>query len=360
MEKINVSTQTFLHPVTIFWDVENVQIPRNKSIEALIQKLRDTFCVNYMEENIFVVCDVFKEKKKITDDLVLCNCTVVHVPSLAKNAADHKLETFIRKFAEKNIAACIVIISSDINFLTVLTEAKYRFKNHIIILHNSRVNQSYLNIANTCIVFSDFVKDLPNTTEKNLPNPEYTVEISNLPKKKQCALKRDLEKMCDNTGGKVQEITEDKAILKYTTSEAAQRCVSRLHNIKLKGKKMIVNEKDYNEASSSAGKERQLSNKQKMSQELLAQIKELFKDLNDIPLHSIQRLYSLKYGKVIDIRATGHHHVLEFIKKYPHIFKISGKDSEKSIYLRKNYEATDSEDSEQYSSEPEIRKKRKM
>lgn len=182
MDKTNVATQTFFQPVAIFWDVKNVQIPRNKSIEALVNKLRETFCVNYMEENIFVVCDVFKEKNKNTEDLVLCNCTIVHVPSLAKNAADHKLETFIRKFAKRSVGACIVIISSDINFLTVLTEARYRYKNNIIILHKSNVNQSYLNIANECINFDVFVNDLPNNIEKISTNTEYQIEVTDLPK----------------------------------------------------------------------------------------------------------------------------------------------------------------------------------
>lgn len=361
MQKTNTATQTCVQPVTIFWDLENVQIPRNTSIEALVEKLRNTFCAHFMEDNIFVVCDVFKEKKKNIEELVLCNCTIIHVPSLAKNAADHKLETLIRKFAERNFAACVVLISSDINFLTVLTEARYRYKNKIIILHKDNVNKTYLNIANECVNFDAFVAGLPNIMEKISTAQVYEVEVKNLPSKKQSVLKKDLERMADNTGGKVKEIAKDRAILKYGTAEAAKRCVKRLNSEKLQGKKLVVNEKPSSEASTSTGSERQ-SDKDVMSQELLKQIVDLFSGLKDIPLSSLQRFYSLKYGQLINVRILGYNHVFEFIQKYPHIFKISGNKGDKSICLRKNHsETTDSEESdESYFPEPGTRKKRKL
>lgn len=134
-----------------------------------------------------------------------------------------------------------------------MTEARYQHKNKIIILHKDNVNQSFLNIADECVNFDDFVDDLPNIFEKISTNKEYKVQVTNLPGKKQCVLKRDLEGMADNTGGKVKAIAKDKAILKYSTAEAAKRCVKRLSNEKLKGKKLILHETHSSEASTSTG-----------------------------------------------------------------------------------------------------------
>lgn len=358
MDKSDAGTQTNLPPVAVFWDLENVQIPKNKSVSNVVQKVRNTFLMNYVEEDFFVVCDVSKEKKTIIDTLVLCNCTVIHVPSMAKNAADYKLQTLISKFSCRNIGGSVLIISSDVNFLWVLTEARYKYQNRIIIMHKKNVNDAYLKVANEVVDFDEFVNELPNAVvETNPPNVSFQIEITNLPNKKQAVLKNDLERLADNSGGKVKEITGGRAVIKYTTPESAQRGAKRLHDEKIRGKKIMANvkhtEPEPSTSTAAPNRNQSLLGKHEQRENLIDEIKELFKDLNEIALNSIQRFYALKFGHNINVRRLGYNHIYELLRAHPHIFKISGMKNDKNVSLRENATtATHSDDSDDNHSSP--------
>lgn len=189
-DKSEVGTQTNFPPIAVFWDLENVQIPKHKSVADILRKIRNTLLTNYVKDDFFVVCDVSKEKNKnIIDTLVLCNCTVIHVTSLAKNDADYKLQNLVNKFSCRNIGGSVLIISSDVNFLWVLTEARYKYKNYII-MHKKNVNDTFLKVANESIDFDEFVCDL-DTIQGTIPqNVSFEIEVKNLPNKKHSTLKK--------------------------------------------------------------------------------------------------------------------------------------------------------------------------
>lgn len=53
----------------IFWDIENIRLPRYKSAVRVIEAIRRKFLVNYREAEFLVVCDVRKERKELVIDL---------------------------------------------------------------------------------------------------------------------------------------------------------------------------------------------------------------------------------------------------------------------------------------------------
>lgn len=53
----------------IFWDIENVHVPKQKSAASVVQRIRKVFLDNYREAEFVVVCDVKKENPQILQDL---------------------------------------------------------------------------------------------------------------------------------------------------------------------------------------------------------------------------------------------------------------------------------------------------
>lgn len=53
----------------IFWDIENCQVPKNKSASAVVQRIREFFLQNYREAEFLVVCDVKKERPQVIQEL---------------------------------------------------------------------------------------------------------------------------------------------------------------------------------------------------------------------------------------------------------------------------------------------------
>lgn len=55
--------------IGVFWDIENCQVPKNKSATNVVQAIRERFCKKYREAEFLVVCDVKKERSLIIQDL---------------------------------------------------------------------------------------------------------------------------------------------------------------------------------------------------------------------------------------------------------------------------------------------------
>ena len=58
-----------LEPVGLFWDIENCQVPIDKSAFALANKMRQIFFQGKREAEFMCVCDITKERKEVADDL---------------------------------------------------------------------------------------------------------------------------------------------------------------------------------------------------------------------------------------------------------------------------------------------------
>lgn len=100
-------------------------------------------------------------------NIVIFQVNLIHVCSISKNAADEKLRQSLRRFAEiYPPPSAIVLITSDVNFASDLSDLRYRKKIHVILVHNNNVADALMLCANETYNFSVITENLPCVTPK--------------------------------------------------------------------------------------------------------------------------------------------------------------------------------------------------
>ncbi|XP_077426140.1 meiosis regulator and mRNA stability factor 1 isoform X3 [Vanacampus margaritifer] len=161
-------------PVGVFWDIENCSVPSGKSAGVVVQRLRSRFFQGHREAEFICVCDISKECKAVIQELNNCQVTVAHINATAKNAADDKLRQSLRRFAETHAApATVVLVSSDVNFASELSDLRHRHGFQVILVHGNHTSQALLQHAHTRVPFQEITADLP------LRMPLKTQELDN-------------------------------------------------------------------------------------------------------------------------------------------------------------------------------------
>ncbi|CAI5679308.1 unnamed protein product [Oreochromis niloticus] len=149
-------------PVGVFWDIENCSVPSGRSAGAVVQRIRNRFFQGHREAEFICVCDISKESKAVIQELNNCQVTVAHINATAKNAADDKLRQSLRRFAETHTApATVVLVSSDVNFASELSDLRHRHGFHVILVHGSHTSSALLQHANSHVPFQEITADLP-------------------------------------------------------------------------------------------------------------------------------------------------------------------------------------------------------
>ncbi|XP_028415936.1 meiosis regulator and mRNA stability factor 1-like [Dendronephthya gigantea] len=227
----HLKTLKELEPVGVFWDFENCSVPKGKSAQAVVQKIRRVFFKEKREVEFMCVCDTSKEKKTVIEELNKAQVTVVHINATSKNAADDKLRQSLRRFAQTfSRPATVILISGDGNFAADLSDLRHRHNFQIICLHYVAASSALLAFAHETHRFDQFTEELQalgQTTYKSSFSND--VLVTNLPiTKNTTVLKTRLTKLSDNCGGKVVSINGNKAIVRFPNSEAAYRARRRL------------------------------------------------------------------------------------------------------------------------------------
>ncbi|XP_059211346.1 meiosis regulator and mRNA stability factor 1 isoform X2 [Centropristis striata] len=149
-------------PVGVFWDIENCSVPSGRSAAAVVQRIRGHFFQGHREAEFICVCDISKENKAVIQELNNCQVTVAHINATAKNAADDKLRQSLRRFAETHTApATVVLVSSDVNFASELSDLRHRHGFQVILVHGNRTSSALLQHANRHVAFQEITADLP-------------------------------------------------------------------------------------------------------------------------------------------------------------------------------------------------------
>ncbi|XP_028279401.1 meiosis regulator and mRNA stability factor 1 isoform X2 [Parambassis ranga] len=149
-------------PVGVFWDIENCSVPTGRSAGAVVKRIRSRFFQGHREAEFICVCDISKESKAVIQELNNCQVTVAHINATAKNAADDKLRQSLRRFAETHTApATVVLVSSDVNFASELSDLRYRHGFQVILVHGSHVSSALLQHAHHHVPFQEMTADLP-------------------------------------------------------------------------------------------------------------------------------------------------------------------------------------------------------
>uniref|UniRef100_A0A8D0DGU5 Meiosis regulator and mRNA stability factor 1 n=1 Tax=Sander lucioperca TaxID=283035 RepID=A0A8D0DGU5_SANLU len=220
-------------PVGVFWDIENCSVPSGRSAGAVVQRIRSHFFQGHREAEFICVCDISKESKAVIQELNNCQVTVAHINATAKNAADDKLRQSLRRFAETHTApATVVLVSSDVNFASELSDLRHRHGFQVILVHGSHTSSALLQHAHRHVAFQEITADLP---PRMLVKPSFNLlYVHNLPvncdKSLRNAVKLRLRRLSDNCGGKVLGMAQGTAVLRFGSTEAAARARKRMEN----------------------------------------------------------------------------------------------------------------------------------
>uniref|UniRef100_A0A8C5G6B0 Meiosis regulator and mRNA stability factor 1 n=1 Tax=Gouania willdenowi TaxID=441366 RepID=A0A8C5G6B0_GOUWI len=220
-------------PVGVFWDIENCSVPSGRSAAAVVQRIRSRFFQGHREAEFICVCDISKENKAVIQELNNCQVTVAHINATAKNAADDKLRQCLRRFAETHTApATVVLVSSDVNFASELSDLRHRHGFQVILVHGNYTSSALLQHAHTHVTFQEVTANLPI---RMTPKPSFNLlYVYNLPfiidKRQRNAVKVRLRRLSDNCGGRVLSLSQGMAVLSFSSPEAAARASKRMEN----------------------------------------------------------------------------------------------------------------------------------
>uniref|UniRef100_UPI0037E7EDA2 meiosis regulator and mRNA stability factor 1 n=1 Tax=Semicossyphus pulcher TaxID=241346 RepID=UPI0037E7EDA2 len=222
-------------PVGVFWDIENCCVPSGRSAAAVVQRIRSRFFQGHREAEFICVCDISKESKAVIQELNNCQVTVAHINATAKNAADDKLRQSLRRFAETHAApATVVLVSSDVNFASELSDLRHRHGFQVILVHGNHTSSALLQHAHCHVAFQEITADLPPRMLVKAQPSFNLLYVHNLPvncdKSLRNAVKLRLRRLSDNCGGKVLGMSQGTAVLRFGSPEAAARARKRMEN----------------------------------------------------------------------------------------------------------------------------------
>uniref|UniRef100_A0A8C4QJA8 Meiosis regulator and mRNA stability factor 1 n=1 Tax=Eptatretus burgeri TaxID=7764 RepID=A0A8C4QJA8_EPTBU len=219
-----------LAPIGVFWDIENCHVPSGRSAMAVVQRLRETLFPGHREAEFLCVCDISKEKREVIQELNNSQVTVVHINATAKNSADDKLRQSLRRFAEMHVApATAVLLSSDVNFASELSDLRHRHGFRVVLVHKAQASEALLQHAHTTLLYEDLVADLPLCPS---PQPCHTLlYVHGLPGGRDPRqLGTRLRQLSENCGGKVLSVRGSRACLRFPSPVSACRAQKRLEN----------------------------------------------------------------------------------------------------------------------------------
>ncbi|XP_074540199.1 meiosis regulator and mRNA stability factor 1 isoform X2 [Halichoeres trimaculatus] len=232
-------------PVGVFWDIENCSVPSGRSAGAVVERIRSRFFQGHREAEFICVCDISKESKAVIQELNNCQVTVAHINATAKNAADDKLRQSLRRFAETHTApATVVLVSSDVNFASELSDLRHRHGFQVILVHGNHTSSALLQHAHCHVAFQEITADLPPRILVK-EQPSYNLlYVHNLPvncdKSLRNAVKLRLRRLSDNCGGKVLGMSQGTAVLRFGSPEAASRARKRMENEDVFGRRISL------------------------------------------------------------------------------------------------------------------------
>ncbi|XP_054762674.2 meiosis regulator and mRNA stability factor 1-like [Lytechinus pictus] len=229
-DKLNSSKAEENPPIGVFWDIENCAVPRGKSAMTVVQRIRDQLFAGHREAEFMCVCDINKESSTIIQELNDSQVTVAHINATAKNAADDKLRQSLRRFADTHSSpATVVLISGDINFAQDLSDLRHRNGLNVVLIHGFAASEALKNCANKAYRYDELLADLPFRSPAKSVSESSELVVHNLPVwKDQSIIRTRLKQLSDNCGGKVGNIVNSTAFIKFPSHEIACRAKKRL------------------------------------------------------------------------------------------------------------------------------------
>ena len=147
--------------VGIFWDIENVRMPKGLNPAVLITKLREKFVdesSKFCEKHFYVVCDAQEESHLIMRQLFEFHVRIIHVPRLKANSSDNVIRDLMHEFVGYNKYCRLILISGDSDFSHDIHNFRRNKKCDCILVHNQMAKDSLKKSANAAYLYTDLIK----------------------------------------------------------------------------------------------------------------------------------------------------------------------------------------------------------
>ncbi|XP_025017023.1 uncharacterized protein LOC112539064 [Tetranychus urticae] len=194
-------------PCAVFWDIQNVGIPKGQTVDSIVDLIRSTVIKPYNLNEIFFfcVCDVHKLPSNVANSLIALDVDIVQAYNGVKDSADIKILDLMRKFVKVAGQECtIILLSGDGDYYGTLSDLKK--------LHNVSIN--LIRLANsfspkldqisdyTCMLNNGVLKPIKSTVV-----PKYFISIKNYP------LTMDINFVMGTLNNQIAESIQKSAIL---------------------------------------------------------------------------------------------------------------------------------------------------
>ncbi|KAI8797405.1 meiosis arrest female protein 1 [Biomphalaria glabrata] len=198
-------------------------------------------CWDFREAEFICVCDINKEAESTIKDLNDGQINVVHINATAKNAADDKIRQSLRRFSDSHPPGTkVILISSDVNFASDLSDLRHRKKFEVVLIHKAQVSEALLTCATEHYLYEDIIKDLPDRPGYKEVSDNVLVAYGYSKDCPDIKVKQVLKMLSNNCGGRVISIGPLFAILKFETPEFAERAKKRMNGEEVFGRKITV------------------------------------------------------------------------------------------------------------------------
>ncbi|CAG0912938.1 unnamed protein product [Notodromas monacha] len=180
-------TMSVLREVGIFWDIENIPIPKNADVRAMISELRNAFVppATCRERSFTIVGNLTLMAVRVRATLNSLQVTLMHVEQTRKNAADLKLSELMKSFiedvgrmsADRHVMPRVVLISSDYHFKDDLYTLKLKRGCETILIHHPKIQNEMLDFCSQAYPYTSFFgKALSGGGTQSMTEPEGSVD----------------------------------------------------------------------------------------------------------------------------------------------------------------------------------------
>lgn len=232
----------------VFWDIENVPIPRQVRPREFADRFRSTVLKpnGLNDEEFYCVCDTVKLAQQkahaeFFDGLSKAGITVIHIQNCSKNAADEKIIDLMCKYVDKG-GSSIVLIAGDVNYVNHLRRFQAKsVKNYLVCPSYKSSSRDLINSAHKCYVvvkkpdgkiyFAPHgARDVSATPSSIKLGPCY-VKVDGFPRDYDARPLRLFKQLISATGGKIlREINEYPTLwIIYKCSSDAQRAALKIN-----------------------------------------------------------------------------------------------------------------------------------
>ena len=155
-----VPSNTPLINVGIFWDIENLMVPRNVHPANLVNELRRRVIdcqPHFREAEFYVVCDVTRESVRTINQLFEFHVRIVHVPATKQNTSDNVLRDLMVEFVGHHSGKCprVVLLSGDSDFSHDIHNFTRKERCDVVLVHNPQAKESMVSAATSAFLFEE-------------------------------------------------------------------------------------------------------------------------------------------------------------------------------------------------------------